>query len=156
MFGRPLERIARNCVVLLGAEDQPHRRVFPGMGPVFACVVQVKVHLSGIRMGEFSEFEVYYYKTAQTAVEEEKINAVPFIANTQTPLPSDESKIAAKFKEKVFELFDQGLFKITFRILILKPEKFKHKGIFNLFFRRNKVIRQGNSTLFEHGSLIAG
>jgi len=52
-------RVVRQCVVFAGAENQPHRRIFAGLHPVFAREVGVKVHLADVGVDEFANFEVF-------------------------------------------------------------------------------------------------
>ena len=77
-------------------------------------VIEVEVHLPGIGMSEFAELQVDHHQTPQLAMEEEQIDAIPFIADAQASLPSDEREIAAEFQQEGFELLDQGFFEIAF------------------------------------------
>jgi hypothetical protein len=54
----------------VGAEDQAHGRVLAVLRPVLAGVVEVKVHLSGVGMGELAEFEIDHHEAPEHAVEE--------------------------------------------------------------------------------------
>ena len=53
-----VERVAGEGGVGAGAEDEADGRVFVGVRPVFAGVVEVEVHLAGVGVGEGAELEV--------------------------------------------------------------------------------------------------
>jgi hypothetical protein len=48
---------------------------------VLAGIVEVKMHLTGIGVREFSKFQVDHHQAAQLAMEEEQIDAIPLVAN---------------------------------------------------------------------------
>ena len=57
------------------------------VGPVFAGVVEVEVHLAGVGVGELAELQVDDDQAAELAVEEEEVDAIPFVADAKS-LPS--------------------------------------------------------------------
>jgi hypothetical protein len=73
-------------------------------------------------------------------VEEQQVYTVPLIADAQALLAADESKVAAQFKQEVFEMADQGFLKITFRIFILKSQELKNIGIPDFFIRTHAIL----------------
>jgi hypothetical protein len=50
-----LESVMCNGAVLFGTENQADRRVLIGQGPMFASIVQIEIHLSGIGVGELAD-----------------------------------------------------------------------------------------------------
>ena len=86
------------------AQYQPHRRVLVRMGPMLARVVQIQVHLTGIGVSEFTEFQIHDYESPKAAVEENEINPVPFGSDAQPFLPSDECEIVAQFQRNCWRL----------------------------------------------------
>ena len=77
--------IAHECAAFSGAKNDGHRRIFLRLGPMLAGIVQVKVHLPGVDMGEPSEFEVDHNEAAQFPVKKEKIDAIPFVVDAEPP-----------------------------------------------------------------------
>src|SRR5438094_473974 len=57
---------------------------------MFARVIQIKVHLARIGMRELADFQINNHKAPQFAVKEKKIDAVPFAAESQSALATDE------------------------------------------------------------------
>ena len=58
--GQSLQRIFRERIVGFGTENETDRRIFPFVGPMLFRVVQVHVHLPGVRVREFADLEVDY------------------------------------------------------------------------------------------------
>jgi hypothetical protein len=54
--------------------------------------------LTGVGVGEFAELQINQDKAAEAPVEEEKIDAVPLMADSQALLPRDEGKVVPQFK----------------------------------------------------------
>src|SRR5581483_9940669 len=129
--GQTFEGVFGNSGIFFGTEDQSDRRVFIQICPVLPGVVQVQVHLAGVRMGELSDFQVDDDEAPQAPVEEEQVDAVPFIANAQTLLASDKCEIAAEFHEKILQSANECFFQIVFRVFILQSKEFQDIRIFN-------------------------
>lgn len=53
-----VHRIASQRIVLAGAKNQTHGRMFVGLHPVFAGIVAVKIHLPHVGMDEFANLEI--------------------------------------------------------------------------------------------------
>ena len=108
---------------------------------MLASIVEVEVHLACIRVGELRGFDIDDDQTAQAAIEEEKINAVPLVANPQSALATDKSEVSTKFQEERFQVKDQGFLELGFAVFILQTEKFQNEGIFDRFFRSSPIFR---------------
>ena len=78
---------------------------------MFARVIQIKVHLARIGMRELADFQINNHKAPQFAVKEKKIDAVPFAAESQSALATDEGKVAAELEQKVLKVPQERLFK---------------------------------------------
>lgn len=115
----------------VGAQDQPHGRVFVGQCPVFLGVVAVHVHLAHIGMGEAAELQVDDAQAAQAAVKQQQVNVVPGLVNAQAALSAHEGEVAAQFQQEVFQALDQGFFKLAFGIFVLEVQKLQHVGVFD-------------------------
>jgi len=92
-----IKRVTRDRFVFLTAEDEADRRIFALAHPMFARVIQIHVHLSGIGVSESSALEIDNDEAPQLAMKEQQIEAIPFVADAKAALASDESEIAAKF-----------------------------------------------------------
>jgi hypothetical protein len=56
------------------------------------------VHLSGVSVSERAELQIDDDQTAQTPMEEEEINTISGIANSQATLTRDEGETVAEFE----------------------------------------------------------
>ena len=92
--GEIVERIFDDGMVFFGAENHADRRIFARNGPVFCGIVQVEVHLTSVCMGEFADLQVNDDEAAQSAVEKQQIDAIPFIADAKS-LPSSKRNVSS-------------------------------------------------------------
>ena len=81
-----------------GAQDDAHGRIFAGLHPVFAGVIQIQVHLPDIGMAEPAQLQIENNQAAQAAMEEEQVHAIPFVVNTQPALATDKGEVIAEFE----------------------------------------------------------
>ena len=70
-FAQSLQRIMSHSIILLGTKDEANRRIFIRVGPMLACIIQIQIHLSGIRMRKFANFQIDDDKAAQSPMKEE-------------------------------------------------------------------------------------
>ena len=89
-------------------------------------------------------------------MEEQQIDAVPLLTNPQPSLSSDESEVAAKLQQKIFQLLDEGVFQIVLGVLVLQIKELQHIGVFDLFFGRHQITRLRFRSLLDHGSFVLG
>ena len=115
--------------VFLRAEDQADRRAFMPMRPIFTRVVEIQVHLAGIGMSKFTEFQIHNDEASKSAVEENQINPIPFGAYAQSLLSSDECKIVAQLQEELLKAPYECVFEFRFRILVLQIQEFEDERI---------------------------
>jgi hypothetical protein len=76
--GQVFQGVVDDGEVLLGAEDDADGWVLAGVGPVFAGVVEVEVHLAGVGVGELAELQVDNDQAAELAVEEVQVDGIEF------------------------------------------------------------------------------
>ena len=57
-LGVGIRVIAGERIILVGAKNQTHGRMFVGLHPVFAGVVAVKIHLAHVGVDEFANLEI--------------------------------------------------------------------------------------------------
>jgi hypothetical protein len=81
---------------------------------LLAHVVQVKIHLSGIGVSEFPDFQIDDDQAEQPAMKEQQLDAISLIAHGQTSLPCQEGEVAAQFEEKFLQPVDQRFFQGVF------------------------------------------
>src|SRR5262249_48951049 len=77
LIRQALERIACDSLALVRAKDEAHRWVLAGRRPVLTGVVEVKVHLPGVRVRELVELEIDDDEAPKPPVEKEEVHAVP-------------------------------------------------------------------------------
>jgi hypothetical protein len=58
LVGQVVEGIMRLSGTLLSTKDQADWWVFAGLGPVFAGVVEIEVHLTSVSVAEFTNLQV--------------------------------------------------------------------------------------------------
>ena len=95
---------------LFRTEDEANRRVFAGLHPMLAGVVEVEVHLTRVRVAELANFQVRKEQAMQTAVEEDQIDAEPIIVDAQPALAANECKIVAQLQQKIGKVLDGASF----------------------------------------------
>lgn len=100
--GQTFEGIAGERFALFGAKDYTHRWILIGPHPVCAGIIAVEVHLADVGGSQLVQLEVEYDQTAQTAMEEHQVNAIPPVVNSQPTLPTDKCEIATKFEHECF------------------------------------------------------
>jgi hypothetical protein len=81
---------------------------------MFARVIQIEVHLPGIRVGELSEFEINDDEASKSSMEEEQVNPVPLVSDAQPMLASDKREVTPEFQQKGLQLPYQGILKFGF------------------------------------------
>ncbi len=154
--GEIVEGVFGDGGVFVGAENEADGWIFAGFHPMFAGVVEVKVHLAGIGVGEGTDFEIDDDQAIELAMKEEEIDAEPLIADAQTALAADECEVVAEFEEEGLEMGDQGVFEFGFGVFVLEAEEFEDEGVFDLLFRGKKVAGRFFVALDEHGGFIFG
>ncbi len=65
------QRVVSDSRVVFRAEDQADRGVFLGVCPMFAGVIQIKIHLSGVGVCELPQLQFDDDQRTQSAVKEE-------------------------------------------------------------------------------------
>jgi hypothetical protein len=95
------------------------------------------VHLARIGMRELADLQINDHKAPQFAVKEKKIYAIPFPADSQPALPTDERKVAAELKQEVLKVLQERLFKVGLRVFVFQPEEFENERIAHLFIGRD-------------------
>src|SRR5450759_4054543 len=125
VVGEPLECVFRDSIVLFRAKNQPDRRVLVRLRPVFAHVVEVKMHLTGIGMRELADLQINDHKAPQFAVKEKEIDAIPFAADSKPALATDESKVAAELEQEVLKVPQERFFKVVLGVFIFQPKEFE-------------------------------
>ena len=155
-IGQAIQRIVGDGFVLLRAKDQANRRVFMLVRPVFAGVVQVEMHLSGVGVSKHAQFQIDDHQAAQPAMKEQQVDSIPRITDPQPPLPAHESKVSAQFQQETFQVPDQASSKSVSEYSSFKPKNSKTSG--SLISSSGDTASAGNgfSPFAQHGGLVAG
>lgn len=103
-----IQRIPRQGMAFVGAQDQAHWRVLIWVGPMLLGIVAVHMHLPHIGMGQATQLQVDDDQAAQLAMEEQQIDPIPGLVDTQPALPPDEGEAFPQFQQEVFQPLDQG------------------------------------------------
>src|SRR6266581_2763910 len=100
---------------------------------MFARVIQIKMHLPRIGVRELANLQINDDKASQFAVKEEKIDAIPFAADSQSAFATDEGKVAAQLEQEVLKVPQERLFKVGLRVFVFQAEKFENERVAHLF-----------------------
>ena len=122
---------------------------------MLARVIQIQMHLSGVRIAEAPDLEIDDDQASQTSMEKHQIDPEPRVVYPQAALPADESKVIAKLEQEIRQVLDQRLLKIRLRILVPDVEKLEHERVANRLFRREEITRLDISGFLEQGGLVA-
>ena len=114
------------------------------------------MHLSGIGVGKFADFQVDHHQTPQPPVKEQQVNSVPLAADSQPSLSAYETEVSAEFQEESLQAADQCFFQIAFGIFVFEIKKFENEGVLDRFFGQHKIFRPWLSAPCEHGRFILG
>jgi len=77
---------------------------------MFAGIIQIQVHLPGIRMGKLPELQVHDDEALKPAMKEDQINPIPLRPHAQPLLSSDEREIVAQLQQELLDAPDQCIF----------------------------------------------
>src|ERR1044072_2557771 len=99
-----------DCGILFCGKNQANRGILILVSPMLASIVEIHVHLTGIRISEFIHFQIDDHQTTQPAMKEDQIYTEPLIADSESFLPSDKSKVSSEFEQERFEMSDDSLF----------------------------------------------
>ena len=108
--------------IALGTEDETHRRILVFVCPVFARIVQIEIHLPGIGVGEFADFQIDDDEAPESPVEEQQVDAIPLVADPQPLLPGDEGELIPQLQQELLQVPDERLFQGLFGVLILEAQ----------------------------------
>jgi hypothetical protein len=78
---------------------------------MFARVIQIKMHLPRIRVGELSEFEINDDEASKSSMKEEQVDPIPLVSDAQPMLASDKREVTPKFQQECLQLSYQGILK---------------------------------------------
>jgi hypothetical protein len=111
--------------ILLGAQNQANWGILAREHPMLARVVEVQMHLPGVRMRERAELQIDHDETAQVPMEEEEIDPIPGIPDPQATLACDKGKAAAEFEQEGLQVTDQCFLKFEFGVLVFEIQEFE-------------------------------
>ena len=79
-------------------------------------------------------------------MEEHQVHPKPFVPDPQPLLSPDKRKLVAEFEQESFEMPDERVFQIAFRVFILQVEKFQQQRIANFLVSGDSIFRFGDFT----------
>src|SRR6266702_7048284 len=79
-------------------------------------IVDIHLHLAKVLMGEPTDFQINQHIATQQAVVENEVNEEMVVVKGEALLTGLKQKAFAKLQQKMFELVDDGSFKIGFRV----------------------------------------
>src|SRR5262249_10903939 len=68
LVGQSLQGVFRHAAAVLGTEDEPHRGILAGAGPVLAGVVAIEVHLADVAERELIQFQILCGRVSYVAL----------------------------------------------------------------------------------------
>lgn len=90
------------------------------------------------------------------AMEEQQIDPIPGLVDTQPALPSNEGEPFAQLQQKILQPLDQRGLKIGFGILVLEVQELQHIGVFDRIVRPDGILRPRRCALDQHRRLVLG
>ena len=112
------------------------------------------MHLADVGVAELPQFEVDDHQAAQTTVEEQEVDPVPLVADSQTPLPADEGEVLAQLQQERLQVPDQSLFQVGLGVFVLQSQELQDERVLDLLLRRHRVFRSRRRSLAKHGGLV--
>ena len=150
-----LERVPRDRVVLFRAQNQSDWWVLVRLCPMFAGIVQVEMHLTGIGVRELPNLQIDDDEASQFAVKEKEIDAIPFATNPQPALTTDESEVASKFEQETFQMPQERFLKIGLGIFVFQPEEFENERVAHFFIGGDGIFGLRSRALAQHGFFVS-
>ncbi|HJW37342.1 MAG TPA: hypothetical protein VJ420_01820 [Candidatus Udaeobacter sp.] len=84
-------------------------------------------------MCELANLQINDHKASPFAVKEKEIDAIPFAADSQPALATDEGKVAAELEQEVLKVSQERLFKVGPRVFVFQSEKFENERVAHFF-----------------------
>src|ERR1044071_9131769 len=99
------------------------------MGPIFASIIQIQIHLTSICVCKFPELQVHDDQALKPAMKENQINPVPLRSDAQSLLSGHECEIIPQLQQKLFEALDKGIFELRLRVFVLQIQELENEWI---------------------------
>ncbi len=82
-------------------------------------VVEVEMHLPGVSVRKLADFEINHHQASEAPMEEEEIDPIPLVSNTEATLATEEGEVPSQFQQEAFQVVDQTVLQIGLGILVL-------------------------------------
>jgi hypothetical protein len=79
---------------------------------------------------EIAKFEIDRDQSFEFAVLEQEINVIVFVVDLEAFLAGDEGESGSKFKEKLLDIAEDGVFEIFFEVAIVEVKEVEDVGVF--------------------------
>jgi hypothetical protein len=70
-------------------------------------------------------------------VKEKKIDAIPFAADAQPALATDEGKVAAELEQEVLKVPQERFLEVSLGIFVFQPKEFENERVAHFFVGGN-------------------
>ena len=87
-------------------------------------------------------------------MEENEVDAEPFVVDAKPALAANEGKIVAQLQQEIGEMPDERLLQIRLGVFVLEVEEFEDERVFDGFFGRHRVAGFGSLRLLQHGGFV--
>jgi uncharacterized Rmd1/YagE family protein len=87
-------------------------------------------------------------------MEEHQVHPEPLVPDPQPLLSAYKRKFIAEFEQKGFEVPDERILQIAFRVFVLQVEKFQQQRIADFLIGGNGVFRLWGLTLEQHRRFV--
>jgi len=88
---------------------------------MFARVVQVQIHLSGVGMRELADLQIDDNEALQLSAKKQQVDLVPCRTDAQSLLSGNEGEIVTHLKQQFFDLPDQRVLQVRLFVFALQP-----------------------------------
>ena len=110
--------VFHHFLAFAGAEEDSDRRIVAFVHFVFLIVRHVGVELAKIFMAELVVLQLHNDATMKDAIVEHQVGKEVLVVDNHALLSVLKAEALTQFQQKVLQMGDKGIFKITFRHLI--------------------------------------
>ena len=110
-------------LISLRTENETDGRVFSIDNPVLLRIVQIQIHLAGIRVIEPAELKVDEDQASEPSKKQKQVDTKPLVPDPKTLLARDEGEFASKFEREFLQMLDKRIFQFTLGVFVLQVQE---------------------------------
>ena len=110
-------------LISLRTENETDGRVFSIDNPVLLRIVQIQIHLAGIRVIEPAELKVDEDQASEPSMKQKQVDTKPLVPDPKTLLARDEGEFASKFEREFLQMLDKRIFQFTLGVFVLQVQE---------------------------------